>query len=68
MFGEKWAGAIAVKGGTQVAVVAGTQAGGQLAVGASTVLTKVLTFVGGLSSWATFWTKCNRWIPNRKSS
>jgi len=53
-FGEKMAGAIAVKGGTQVAIVTGTQAGAQLAVGTSTVLTKVLTFVGGLSSWATF--------------
>jgi hypothetical protein len=52
-FGEKWAGAIAVKGGTQVAVVAGTQAGGQLAVGTSTFLTKALTLLGGLSSWAT---------------
>ncbi len=53
-FGEKMAGAIAVKGGTQVAIVTGTQAGAQLAVGTSTILTKVLTFVGGLSSWATF--------------
>jgi hypothetical protein len=42
-----------VKGGTQVAVVAGTQAGGQLAVGTSTFLTKALTLLGGLSSWAT---------------
>lgn len=49
-FGQKMAGAIAVKGGTQIAVVTGTQAGGQLAVGASTVLTKVLTFLGGLST------------------
>lgn len=52
-FGEKMAGAIAVKGGTQVAVVTGTQAGAQLAVGTSTALTKILTVIGGLGSWAT---------------
>jgi hypothetical protein len=52
-FGGKMAGAIAVKGGTQVAVVTGTQAGASLAIGTSTVLTKVLTFIGGLGSWAT---------------
>ncbi len=49
-FGQKMAGAIAVKGGTQVAIVTSTQAGAQLAVGTSTVLTKVLTFLGGLST------------------
>jgi murein DD-endopeptidase MepM/ murein hydrolase activator NlpD len=53
-FGQKFAGLMGVKGGTQVAVGTVTsQAGAKLAVGASSFLTKALTFFGGLGSWAT---------------
>lgn len=54
-FGEKMLGISAVKGGTQVAIKVGAQQVGaqatsKLLVGTSTALTKVLTFLGGLSA------------------
>lgn len=53
-FGEKWTGFWAAKGGTQAMVGTVTaQAGSKIAVGTSSFLTKALTFLGGLGSWAT---------------
>ena len=53
-FGEKWLGLVGAKGGTQAVVGTVTaQAGTKIAVGTSSFLTKALTFLGGLGSWAT---------------